>query len=438
MISSFAHHSFWRAVFWPFAFLAVLSSVTFAQVFTATAAPSCPTSCQPIQLVRAESVNRNGSVEIKVSWEVASLPSGMAITGFEVMAKASTKSGREREQRVQVGSSVRTASIILNDFLTGDLKTFRARVVARFTANAPLITISPTSQTVVKSGRDHLLDLKWTIPSSVQNISPCIFTGFQITGTAFSSDGRKISGRNSIFDRTLTTFKLRLSEGDAGRDPVFTRTEASLKVISGTAGGAECGVSSGEENVGGTIANTTLTRDQIKALLEQNTKLVEMTSNGLQVTAKFQLANTPHATAKSAFMAVNPVRRNGNAKQSELQSRSSLTPILTTFLFAFSADQLVTDARGAVNAIAGQLDVTYQPVEGDLIKITRVLTVPFNGSVGSTAAANDSNSTGSATAKTGTTNNTNSTNNSTAKSGASGTSTAPPASSTAKPTKKRN
>lgn len=411
-----------RCLLWQLVILAAFSSATLAQLATATASPSCPTSCQPIQLVRAESVNRNGSVEIKVSWELAALPPGMTISGFEVIAKASTKTGRDREQRLQVGGSVRNASIILNDFLTGDLKTFRARVVARFTASAPLSTISPTSETVVKSGRDHLLDLKWTIPSNVQSLSPCIFTGFLITGTAFTNDGRKISGRLSVFDRTSTSFKLRLSEGDAGRDPVFTRTEASLKVISGAAGGTECGVSSGEENVGSTIANSTLSRNQIKALLEQDTKLLGMTSNGLQVTAKFQLATTPQAKVKSAFMVVNPVRRNGNAKQEELQSQSVFAFIPTTFTFAFSPGQLVTDSRGAVNAIAGQLDITYEPAEGEPIKITRFLTVPFNGSVGNTAAANPSSATGSTTPK----------------SGAAGTSPAPPTSSTPKASKKRN
>lgn len=420
------------------AIIAAFSSVALAQIFSATAAPSCPTNCQPIQLVRAESVNRNGSVEIKVSWELAPLPSGVVISGFEVIAKANTKTGREREERLQVGSNVRNASIVLNDFVTGDLRTFRARVVARFTASAPLSGISPTSETIVKSGRDHFLDLKWTIPSSVQSLSPCIFTGYLITGTAFTNDGRKISGRFSLFDRTATSFKLRLSEGDAGRDPVITRTEASLKIISGATGGTECGVSSGEENVGSTIANSTLSREQIKALLEPDTKLLGMTSNGLVVTAKFQFANSPQAKVKSVFMAVNPVRPNGNAKQEELVSSSVFSLFPTTFLFSFLPAQLVTDARGAVNAIAGQLDVTYQPAEGEPIKITRFLTVPFNGSVGNTAAANNSTTPGSSTAKTGTANNSNQPSNATPKSGASGTSPAPPASSTPKAEKKKN
>lgn len=427
-----------RCFLWHIAIIAAISITTSAQIFTATATPSCPTSCQPIQLVRAESVNRNGSVEIKVSWDLATLPSGMTISGFDVIAKANNKTGREREERLQVGANVRNASIILNDFVTGDLKTFRARVLARFTASAPSFTISPTSETVVKSGRDHLLDLKWTIPANAQSLSPCIFTGYEITGTAFTNDGRKVSGRTFRFDRTLSSLKLLLNEGDAGRDPVFTRTEASIKIISGATGGTECGVSSGEENVGGAIANTTLTRDQIKALLEQDTKLLGMSSNDTQVKAQFQLAKTPLATLKQVSLVVNPVRRNGNAKQSELQSASSFSNTTTTFTITFSPDQLTTDSRGAVNAIAGQLEAIYQPAEGEQIRVTRLLTVPFNGSVGSTAAANNSSSTGSSTAKSAAPNNSNSTTNTTPKSGASGNSPAPPPSSTPKAEKKKN
>lgn len=405
------------------AVMAAFSSAALAQIFSASAAPSCPTSCQPIQLVRAESVDNKGSVEIKVSWELAPLPSGLTISGFEVIAKASTKSGREREQRIQVGANLRTANIVLNDFLTGELKTFRARVVARFTANPPLITVIPTSETIVQSGRDTLLDLKWTVPASVQNLSPCVFTGYEITGSAIASDNRKLTGKDFVFDRSATSHKLRLDSGDVGRNPTFKRTEAQLKVIGGSAGGTECGVSSGEQSVGQGIANSTLSRNEIKAILEQETLLISVASNDTQVTVRFQISKSPLVRLDNAFVSASPIRQINAFDQSEIIGGNSLPPNQTQVNLTFSKEQISSNnPRGAVKEIAAVLRAKFLLPDGTSIEIIRRLNTPFNGSVGSTAAANNSNSSGNTTPKTG----------------ASGTPPAPPASSTPKASKKRN
>ena len=381
----------WRLGALAFSALAMLgagaSSPAWAQFATATVQKTCPIGCQPIQLVRANSFKKgDDGAEIQVTWELAALPAGMQATGFEVIAKAQTANGREREERIRVGGGERKASLVLNNFAFSGLKTFRARVVGTFSVNQVRREFTVTSKTLAQSGRDVFLDLKWDTGGF--NTHPCLFSGFKVEGAAVTDRGLKISGVDLLADPNARSLRLKLDQGRDGINPTFVSTSATVSTSSAGSFGIECGLSSGETTINNAIANTPLSRAEVASLLDRETKLLSASASGTQVRVSLQLSQSPLALLQSANLSATPVFKNGAKGGQAEAATSSLKASQQTANLTFSSSQLV--GKGATGPAVGFeifLSARYLPPDGTPILFERKLQISSTGAGSPTADA---------------------------------------------------